>query len=65
MSSSYGYTKPSFMITDHSRDPYHLPEEEEAVPEDDNDAEEERERNSKLQELTRWLHFNARHRRKR
>ncbi|XP_068141613.1 P protein isoform X2 [Drosophila tropicalis] len=65
MSSPYGYTKPTFMITDHSRDPYHLAQEDaklEADNDDDYDPEEDKDRHSKLQEITKWLHFNARHR---
>ncbi|XP_034126355.1 P protein isoform X1 [Drosophila guanche] len=63
MSAPYGYSKPTFMITDHSRDPYHL-HVEEAAEEDECDAEVDVERHSKLQEIINWLHLNAKHQRK-
>lgn len=68
MSSPYGYIKPTFLITDHSTDPYHLQQEETAAAAreddvDDYDPDEDVERKTKLQELIRWLHFNARNRR--
>lgn len=66
MSSPYAYIKPTFLITDHSNDPYHL-QHEAAVAgrahDDDYDPDEDVDRKTKLQELIRWLHFNARNRR--
>lgn len=70
MSSPYAYIKPTFLITDHSNDPYHLQHEETAAAavagrahDDDYDPDEDVDRKTKLQELIRWLHFNARNRR--
>ncbi|ALC40049.1 hoe1 [Drosophila busckii] len=64
MSANYAYSKPTFMITDHSNDPYQLSESAGVNDDDDDfDAAEDRERNTKLQELIRWLHFNAKQRR--
>ncbi|KAH8297980.1 hypothetical protein KR018_003453 [Drosophila ironensis] len=63
MSSPYGYTKPTFTITDHTRDPYNLHDGEDGPdgPED-GDQDEDEERHSKLQEIISWLHLNAKHR---
>lgn len=72
MSAPYAYIKPTFLITDHSNDPYHLQQEEETgrqatvagrADDDDYDPDEDVDRKTKLQELIRWLHFNARNRR--
>lgn len=60
MSSPYGYTKPTFTITDHTRDPYHL----DCDQDQDQEEDEEQERQSKLQEIISWLHLNAKHRAK-
>nr|XP_016942594.1 P protein isoform X1 [Drosophila suzukii] len=59
MTSPYGYTKPTFMITDHTQDPYHL-----HPGDEDEDQDEDEERHSKLQEIISWLHLNAKHRSK-
>jgi len=59
MTSPYGYSKPTFMITDHTRDPYHL-----QPGDDDDDRDEDEERQTKLQEIISWLHLNAKHRSK-
>jgi len=59
MTSPYGYTKPTFMITDHTQDPYHL-----QPGDEDDDQDEDEERHSKLQEIISWLHLNAKHRSK-
>ncbi|EDW29020.1 GL19493 [Drosophila persimilis] len=64
MSAPYGYSKPTFMITDHSRDPYHLHVEETADEDEcdaDGDGEVDVERHSKLQEIINWQHLNAKH----
>lgn len=66
MSSSYTYSKPTFTITDHSYDPFHLQPLETAAAngeDDDNDPDEDADRYTKLQDLVRRLHFNAKHRR--
>ncbi|KAH8403154.1 hypothetical protein KR222_006200 [Zaprionus bogoriensis] len=63
MSAPYAYIKPTFLITDHSSDPYTLHTEEAGPVDDDYDPEEDEDRKTKLQELVRWLHFNARTRR--
>ncbi|KAH8374295.1 hypothetical protein KR200_005773 [Drosophila serrata] len=60
MSAPYGYSKPTFMITDHTHDPYHLPGDED----NDQDEDEDEERQSKLQEIISWLHISAKHRSK-